>query len=300
MTIVDVVVVSFNSEENLRACVSPFADDARFEVVVVDNASDDRSLDVVANLPVRAVALEENHGFAYGCNRGWEPGSAPFVLFINPDARGEPESILRLADVLREHEEVGAVGPRIRNEDGSLDFSQRRFPRLRSTYAQALFLHRAMPRASWVDEVIRDPALYEQRRVVEWLSGACLLVRRDALEKIGGWDEGFFLYGEDVDLCLRLRTAGYRVLYEPLASTMHVGGASAPRARLLPLLARGRIRFVKKHLAGPVALLHQAGIALGSATHAALTTQGSIARAGHAQALRAAVLYDVDARNRRP
>ena len=289
MAIADVVVVSFNSEDNLRACVVPFAEDSRFEVVVVDNASEDGSLDVVADLPVRAIALEENHGFAYGCNRGWELGSAPFVLFINPDARGNAATLLRLVSALREHADAGAVGPRITHEDGSLDLSQRRFPRLRSTYAQAMFLHRVLPRASWVDEVVHDPALYEHPRPVDWISGACLLVRREALERIGGWDEGFFMYGEDKDLCRRLWSAGYDVRYEPTASIVHIGGASAPRASLVPTLAISRIRYGRKHSSASKAFLERVGVALGALTHGVLTTQGSNMRVGYMRAFLASL-----------
>ena len=211
MAVVDVVVVSYNSADTLRQCLSPLVTDQNVRVTVVDNASQDESIASVADLPVRVVALERNHGFAFGCNRGWEAGSAPYVLFLNPDARIEPASIVQLVRVLREDPSVGLVAPRIVDEDGSLQFSVRRFPRLRSTYAQALFLHRVFPHATWTDEVIRDPLVYERPGPVEWVSGACVLVRRSVLEHIGGWDEGFFLYGEDIDICRRLWEAGFEV-----------------------------------------------------------------------------------------
>ena len=141
------------------------------------------------------------------------------------------------------------MAPRIEEPDGSLDFSLRRFPRLRSSFAQALFLHRVFPEASWVDEVIRDPAEYEHPHPVEWVSGACFGVRRSVLEQIGGIDESFFHYSEDVDLCARIWEAGYEVRYVPDALAMHEGGASAPRTRLLadprrqphPLLGQARL-----------------------------------------------------------
>ena len=101
-----------------------------------------------------------------------------------------------------------------------------------------------------------------------------MLVRRSAIEAIGGWDEGFFLYGEDIDLCRRLWEGGYRVRYEASATATHIGGASAPRGRSIPFLARGRIRFAQSTCGHGVALLHQTGIALGALTHAVFTTQG--------------------------
>ena len=119
---------------------------------------------------------------------------------------------------MREDPSVGLVAPRLVDEDGSLDFSQRRFPRLRSTYAQALFLHRIFAHAQWTDEVIRDPRAYERAGPVEWVSGACVLVRRSALERLGGWDQGFFHYGEDIDICSRLWRSGFELRFEPGAA----------------------------------------------------------------------------------
>jgi GT2 family glycosyltransferase len=288
VALVDVVVVSFNSANELRDCVEPLATEDDLHVVVVDNASDDGSVAVLSGLPVKVLVLDTNHGFAHGCNRGWRSGSAPYVLFLNPDARMDAASIRRLAMVLDQCPSVGLVAPRLVAGDGSLDFSQRRFPRLRSTYAQALFLHRIFPHAQWADEVIRNPRAYESEGSVEWVSGACFLMGRSALELLGGWDEGFFHYGEDIDICRRLWSSGYEVRYEPRASALHVGGASAPRARLLPRLAVSRVRYAKLHRSRGAALVEQIGIVLGELTHACLTTRGAAVRAGHLKAALAA------------
>src|SRR4051794_14355638 len=147
MSLVDVVVVSYESRPRLRSCVEPLAGAEGINVVVADNASSDGSLDSVSDLPLTALALPDNGGFARGCNAGWRAGSAPYVLFLNPDAEISPGAVLRLAEAL-EDAKVGAAGPRILGEDGQLHWSQRRFPRLVSLYAQALFLHRLFPRAS--------------------------------------------------------------------------------------------------------------------------------------------------------
>src|SRR6266511_3110398 len=136
---------------------------------------------------------------------------------------------------------AGGVAPRIVHTDGTLDYSQRRFPRLRSTYAQALFLHRLFPRATWTDEVIREDEAYARRGSPDWVSGACMLMRRSVLEELNGLDEGFFMYCEDIDLCRRLRRAGYDLVFEPDARVLHEGGASAPRTSLLPVLASSRL-----------------------------------------------------------
>ena len=247
MPVVDVVVVAYNSRDVLRPCVEPLLHDEDFGVIVVDNASPDGSAEAVRELPLGLLEQAGNFGFAHACNRGWEAGSAPYVLFLNPDARIQPESLRRLLAVLENNERCGVVAPRIVDAEGKLEHSLRRRPRLVSTYSQALFLHRLFPEAPWTDELIRDPRAYAEPTVVEWVSGACVLTRRSVLEEIGGWDEDFFLYGEDVDICRRVWTAGYEVRYEPNATAVHIGGTSAPSDRMAPRLIEGRIRYVKKH-----------------------------------------------------
>jgi len=285
----DVVVVSYNSRDQLHDCVAPLSAWSECRVIVVDNASADGSLDAVASLNVKRISLRSNVGFGAGCNIGWRAGSGESVLFLNPDARIGPEAVERLCAVLKEHVEAGAVGPRIVREDGRLEFSQRRFPRTASVFGQALFIHRIVPRAGWADEVIRDAVNYRQASEVDWLSGACLLVRRSVLEALGGFDEGFFLYCEDKDLCHRIWDAGYVVRYEPGAVCVHAGGASSPRSGLLPILAASRIRYARKHERPAVALVHRAGIAIGAASHAIAARGGRDTRSGHARSIRVAL-----------
>jgi N-acetylglucosaminyl-diphospho-decaprenol L-rhamnosyltransferase len=280
---VDAVVVSYNSRNELRACVAPLAAADDVNVVVVDNASGDASLDAVLGLPVLAVQLRRNGGFAHGCNAGWRLGDAPFVLFVNPDAVLRPDDLGRLARVLEENPRIGAIAPRIVGADGGLHWSQRRFPRLRSVYAQALFLHRLMPSA---DELVRDEHAYARPGSPDWVSGACILVRRDLLERLGGFDEGFFMYCEDIDLCRRLRDAGYDVRFEPAAVAVHVGGASTPAGSMLPVLASSRLHYARKHRSAGAAALERLGLALSALTHAVAARGGRSTRRGHARSFR--------------
>ena len=286
---VDVVIVSYNSRDRLRACIEPLLSVPRVRVIVVDNASPDASLDAVRDLQVSTVQLSSNGGFAHGVNVGWRAGSAPYVLLLNPDARIDRRSLEVLVQSLEVDPALGAVAPRIVDGQGSIDFSQRRFPRLRSTYARALFLHRIFAAAAWTDEVVRDEAAYATRGAPEWVSGACILLRRDALVELAGLDEGFFMYAEDIDLCRRLRAAGYGLLFEPAATVEHEGGASTPRTELLPVLAASRLRYATKHRGRATALLERIGIALEAATHVVVSRGGLAARAAHARALRVAI-----------
>jgi GT2 family glycosyltransferase len=286
MDVVDVVIVSFNSRSHLRDCVLPLCQMKDVRVVVVDNASADGSLAAVADLEVSAIARSTNGGFAAGCNDGWRAGSGRHVLFLNPDARIDEASLHRLVVTLDREDAVAAVAPRIEHPTGELAYSLRRFPRLRSTFAQALFLHRVFRRAAWADELVRDPAAYARAWDPEWVSGACILVRRSVLEQLGGWDADFFLYCEDVDLCRRIREAGYEVRYEPGAVVVHSEGASSPRPTTLPLLAAARLRYARKHSRPLPAALERVGVGLWALTHVLVSRGGRGDRRGHARALR--------------
>jgi N-acetylglucosaminyl-diphospho-decaprenol L-rhamnosyltransferase len=283
--LVDVVIVSYNSHGCLRNGIAPLIKSGFAHVIVVDNASGDGSLNTVADLPVTRLQLPTNRGFAHGCNIGWRAGHAPFVLFLNPDASIDPHSLMRLVEVLKRDSDVGLVAPRILDTEGSLDFSLRRFPRARSTWGRALFLHRFLPHAPWVDEVVRDDDAYFHAGAHEWVSGACMLVRRLALEQIGGLDERFFLYCEDKDLCYRLWAAGFRVHYEPDAVCIHEGGASAPRPSLLPVLAASRLRYTQKHGGRSAIVVERAGLVLEALLRLVVSQGGRGVRGGHARSL---------------
>ena len=284
MTGVDVVTVTYKSGQTVGEAIRPLAGLDWVHVICVDNASGDDTASFLRTLPVETIELDVNGGFAHGCNVGWRAGSSPHVLFLNPDAQISPEALAALVGELERDERVGAVAPRIEEPDGSLDYSLRRFPRVRSGFAQALFLHRLFPTATWVDEVIRDSREYDRPHAVDWVSGACFAVRRSLLEQIGGLDESFFHYSEDVDICARIWEAGYEVRYVPAALALHEGGASAPRTRLLAILAASRIRYAAKHHRPLTAFLVRATVALGALTHVVLA-KSNAARRGHLRAL---------------
>lgn len=282
----DVVVVSFNSANHLRDCVASALRWPGTNVIVVDNASTDGSLETVADLDVSVVASASNDGFAHGCNRGAAAGRQPAVLFLNPDAILEEGAVEAMLEQFS-NPRVALVAPKILDEQGTVDLSLRRFPRLGSTIAQALFIHRLFPRAGWADELIRDPRAYEAAGSAEWVSGACMLVRREVFDAIGGFDEGFFMYCEDTDLCARIRARGQTIRYEPAAVIRHLGGRSAPRSSLLPVLAASRVRYAQKHFGRPAAQAARVAIAVGALAHAVGGLGGGDVRRGHLRAFRA-------------
>jgi len=231
-----VVIVSYNCREALRECLRALP--TGHEVVVVDNASADGSAALVrAEFPaVTLIANDTNRGFAAACNQGIRATTAPFILLLNPDTVVTATAWETLAAVLRAEPQVGACGPRILNPDGSPQISCRRFPTWwRMSLAELglrRFYHVAQPRAE-----------------VEQLMGACLLLRRAALEQIGLLDERFFLYFEEVDLCLRLHQAGWRVRFVPGAAIVHQGGQSSRHDRAAARAHRYRslFEFYRKH-----------------------------------------------------
>jgi GT2 family glycosyltransferase len=286
---IDAVVVAYNSQATLRACVKPLVETDGVGVTVVDNASPDDSAAAIDDLMVRIVRAPRNGGFSYGCNLGASGGSAELVLLINPDARIDSASLGAMADALTSDRRVGAVGPRILDDTGALVWSQRRFPRLRSTFSRALFLHRLFPHAWWSDEVVRDAPAYGQAGSPDWVSGACILIRRSLLEELGGLDERFFLYCEDTDLCLRLRDAGFAVRYEPGATARHQGGASSEPHSTAWVEARSRVRYARKHHGAFVAMAEALGTALEALTHALVWIHRPRRARAHAAAARAAL-----------
>ena len=287
--IVDVVVVSYNSAAHLRASVAPLAEVHEVNVIVVDNCSTDGTLETVDGLPITTIASKRNGGFAAGCNIGWRAGAAPYVLFLNPDASIDERSLRELVSVLENDDCAGAVAPRIQYPDGSLAYSQRRFPSLMRTYSQAFFLHRLFPRASWSDEVVRDDAAYGDPGTPDWVSGACVLIRRSALVELDGWDERYFLYCEDLDICKRLRLMGLATRYVPSAVAVHVAGQSAPATQAIPLLAASKVRYGRNNRGPLAAAAEHLGIALGTLTRVLLARGGLPHRRAYARAFRTIV-----------
>jgi len=284
----DVVVVAYNSRAQLRAAVSPLVELRDVNVIVVDNDSPDRSVEAVADLPISAIRNPANLGFAKACNLGWRSGRAPYVLFLNPDAQIDRTSLVRMQLTLSDHT-VGLVAPRTVDVHGSLVHSQRCFVGTASLWAQTFFLHRLLPSTQRVDGIVRNRDCYERVGSPDWVSGACMLVKRSVLEATGGFDERFFMYCEDMDLCRRIRDMGLDIRYEPGATAVHDEGSSAPSSAMVSVLARSRVAYVDKHLRGSARVVARLAIASHALSRAVISRGGLAARRGHLRALRIAV-----------
>ncbi len=261
--VVSVVIVSFNSKDDLLRCLASLRAHVTLhcEVVVVDNASADGSADAVReHYPwVRLVENAENLGFGTANNRGFLETRGPYVLVLNSDAEVKPGTVEGLMGVLEHRPEVGLVGPRTLNVDGTVQVSfgpmltpVREWRQRRLVKGVRARTRRQVDRAEAMSRVEHEPV---------WVSGSCFLARREALEAVGGFDEQFFLYEEDVDLCVRVRAAGWSVLYTPDFEVTHRLGASMGSAQERARLEyhRSHLRFYEKHSGkAPTALLRVA------------------------------------------
>jgi GT2 family glycosyltransferase len=242
---VAIVIVAYNSSDSLEHCLESLSRyvGVPFETTVVDNASTDDSVSVAREhaLPVRVIENGANLGFARACNQGAEGTTASHVLFLNPDAEVTAGAVEVLAATLDASPDVGAVGPLIRYADGAVQVSTGPDLTPTSELRQRRLVrgvrHRE-PRAV-LEASLRHSAEHDP----DWVSGACLMVRREALEAVGGFDESFFLYEEDADLCRRLREAGWRVRFTPAAQARHRLGQSMRQAP-----ERARLEYHRSHL----------------------------------------------------
>ncbi|MCE5204282.1 MAG: glycosyltransferase family 2 protein [Actinomycetia bacterium] len=230
MTAIDVVIVAHNAGDLIERAVASVVDDPLVRsVCIVDNASTDGAPEAVAAAHPRVRVLRaENRGFAAGNNLGISAGDAPYVMLLNPDAEMNPGSLALLHSFASEHSRAGIVGPEILNANGTRQAGSRgRFP----TFARVLALHAARVWARITGAVSPLPKSVTGPTRVDWVTGAAMLVRRAAIEAVGGLDEGFFLYYEDVDWCHRMHDAGWEVWVVPGATvTHHLGQAGVSSA----------------------------------------------------------------------
>ena len=267
---VDVVVVAYRSRRHLAGCLEPLAGRPELHVVVVDNDCPERSGEGAEALGVAVLRNDRNVGFATACNQAAAVGSAPALLFLNPDAVLQPDAAGALARRL-DDPSIAAVGPRVILGDGTTQQSIGRIPSAAATLAEAVYLHRLV-HAEWASEFAMSG--YDRPRDADWLIGACLCVRRAAFAAVHGFDERFFLYGEDVDLCLRLRDRGGLVVYDPSVVAVHHGSGSGPRQAQAELVTEARVACARRHAHG----LSYAGLRAGIALHDAVRLPVSAAR----------------------
>jgi N-acetylglucosaminyl-diphospho-decaprenol L-rhamnosyltransferase len=229
MVDISVVIVSWNVRDLLRQCLRSILDAGySIEVIVVDNASADGSVEMVrAEFPaVHVIANAENRGFPAANNQGIAVARGRCVLLLNSDAEVVGDALATMVAFADEHPDVGVVGPQLLDPDGSVQSSRRRFPTLATAFFESTWLQPCAPRrlleryyvCDQPDDAVQD---------VDWVQGAALMARREAIAQVGPMDAGYFMYSEELDWCRRFREAGWRVVYLPTAQVVHYGGKSS-------------------------------------------------------------------------
>jgi N-acetylglucosaminyl-diphospho-decaprenol L-rhamnosyltransferase len=230
-----VIIVNWNSAEFVRGCVQSIRENSAgltYEVLVVDNASWDgcESLLKECAPEVKYIQRDKNFGFASANNHAFRASSGTSLLFLNPDTEIVGPSLSVLYRALQRLPAAGAVGARLLNEDGSLQTSCiQSFPTILNQLLDSEYFRKRWPESGlWGTRAF----LHKPSRVyeVEGISGACLMIKRDIFESVGGFCEDYFMYAEDMDLCYRVRQTGYKNYYVPEAEVIHFGGSSSKHA----------------------------------------------------------------------
>jgi len=279
-----IIIVSWNVWDLVRACLASIERASRpldpasesspknvrqfgptdaphtLEVIVVDNASSDATAELIpTRFPwVRLIRSDINLGFTAGNNRGFADSAGRFVYFLNPDTELVGDSLWQLFDTICNEPDVGLIGPRLRYADGLPQNNRRRFPTRLTGFFESTWLGYAFPANPWNVRLHMLDWPADMRHDVDWLVGAAMLARRTALATIcpagsaGPFDEAFFMYSEELDLCKRLKDAGWRVVYTPAATVIHYEGRSSdqvPAARHIHFNA-SKVRYYRKYF-GP-------------------------------------------------
>lgn len=247
---VAVVIVTFNSAADIDGLIRSLRREARqssIRVIVADNHSGDGTLEIVAKHPdVIGFRTAGNIGYAAGINAArMHVGNAKSILVLNPDLVVEPGAIRAMLDRV-DYSAAGVVVPRILEDSGATYESLHREPTLSRAVGDAFFGSRLPSRPGWLSEMVYGRAAYRNAHIVEWATGAALLIRRDVADLIGGWDERFFLYSEEVDYFRRVRDAGEVVWFDPEAVVRHSQGGSGTSSALMALMAVNRVRYIEK------------------------------------------------------
>lgn len=238
-----IIVLSYNTKDLtincLNSIVEQYKDELekdRFEIIVVDNASSDDSLDVLRKLKIKNFKLiesRENLGFSKGCNLGAKNASGAYLLFLNSDTEIKDQGFLKMVEYLKKDEKVGILGGALKNQDGTAQKSAGRFYNLFNLFLMLCGLDRRLA-----------PNKIQK---VDWVSGASLMIRKKVFEKIGGFEKELFMYFEDVELCFKAKKKGYSTYFYPEISLYHRELGSSNRTFAILNIYKGVLFFYKKH-----------------------------------------------------
>ena len=247
MPSVSVVVVTYNALPWIERCLESVRG---HETIVVDHGSTDGTLELVRErFPEATLVEQENKGLGGGSNAGMRVAGGDWFLLLNSDAWAIEDALEWLVAIGEAHPQAAVIGPRLRYPDGRLQRSVRGFPTLWRLATEYFFLRKLAPRSRLFNAFYGGGFAHDRSYEAEFLMGAVLLVRREAADTVGLFDEDFFMFSEETDWCYRFRQAGWQVLFTPEAEFVHVGGATTKKSwdRMFREQVRGHIRFLDKH-----------------------------------------------------
>ncbi|MDM8532211.1 glycosyltransferase family 2 protein [Anaerolineales bacterium HSG25] len=248
---ISVIIVNWNTRDMLADCIDSIeqhADSLQLEIIVVDNYSSDGSQAMLQEKypHVWLIANLDNVGFAKANNLAMKVARGRYFLLWNSDAFAVPDSMQSLYRLAESQPNAGLIGAQLRNKDGTFQASHTLFPNLWQEFLILTALGRKLHGNVYPS---RGPEDERGPQRVDYVEGACMLVRREAFQQVGGMDEGYFMYAEEVDWCFSLQTGGWQVWYQPESKVTHLGGASSSgrRTKREGDLYRSRVRFFRKH-----------------------------------------------------
>lgn len=246
-----VIIVTYNSESDIKPCLDALiASQPAAEVIVIDNLSQDKTREILQSFSnIKTILNPKNVGYARANNQGIAIAQGEYILLLNPDTGVQPDALQQLVDHLDRNPECAAVAPRLLNPDGSQQLSIRAFPTFSSVLLEMTGLPRLFPRCPRLNAWRLRHFDYEKPGPVEQPMASCLLIRRSVLIELGGFDENFPIYYNDVDLLYRMARKGYQTYYLPSARVFHkIGGSTNPiKSKMIYENHRSLFRFLKKH-----------------------------------------------------
>jgi len=251
---VSIIIVNWNTREILRDCLRTVYEqtkDVAFEVIVVDNASADGSVDMIRTAFPQAILLANsiNRGFAVANNQGIEMAKGRYVLLLNSDTLVLDGAIDKMVSFAEAHPEAAATACRVLNPDRTWQPTCFLFPSALNLLLSALYLNKLFPRSRFCGRERMTWWDGQETRAVDVVAGCFILVRRAALEQVGGLDESYFMYGEETDWCYRFQKAGWKIVFTPAAQIVHLGGVSSARLKgpMCLQLRASILLFLRKH-----------------------------------------------------
>lgn len=247
-----IVILNWNVRDLLERCLASIRPGRLcLETIVVDNASSDDSVALVRSKYPAAIVIANstNRGFTGGNNQGIAASNGRYVLVLNPDTEIVGNALETLVAYLEAHAEVGALGPQLLNPDRSIQSSRRRFPTVKTAFFESTWLQGLAPRR-WLRRFYMDDVSPDVTQEVDWLNGACTLFRRSTLDQVGVYDEqNFFMYSEELDLCRRVKEAGWTIAYLPEAKVIHYVGKSSEQVAAARHIyfQTSKVRYFRKY-----------------------------------------------------